>query len=376
VARGNEEWLDRLETDHDNLRLAVTHLLERARIADALRTCTALWRFWDVRSFAREGLDLLRAASDAATDEVSAPLRLTALFCAGVLADSCSDLEQARHFFERHLALTTEQGEPAAIGIANSNVGIIKMRLGNVADAIPLLEAAVHAMRDVKNPQALAMALANVGNAERVRRNFDAARARYAEAKEIFERIGDRVNVGWSMSHLGDLARDEGKVDEARASYRESVDIFGSLRHKRGLTSVLTDLGELLATQGMTLDARGCLEEALVQVADVGDQRAMLRVFEVFAMIASAQQEDDRAVRIAGAVAGLRDHLGAPLSAADRQRLQDRIASSLVRMEAASRDRAWRDGVAMSIEEVITYVTTVTVPPAVTAQAAAGATIV
>ena len=357
VQSGDDEWLDRLESDHDNLRAALAHLVERGLIADAIRTGVALWRYWEVRSYGREGVDQLGAALQLATSDLPASLRLTGLFAAGILADSCGDYERGRQYFKQHLALTEQGGDAAATSIARNNLGILMLRQGDVDGAIPLFEAASQAMRDVPNPQAMALGIANIGNAEKMRGNFVSARARYDEARDVFVRIGDRVNVAWSQSHLGDLARDEGNATEAREHYREGLAIFVSLAHKRGMASMLTDLGELVASQGDLLEARGLLEEALINVADLGDQRAMLRVFEVLAGVASAQLQDERAVCIAGAVAGLRDRLGAPLSDTDRNRLQGRVAASVVRLDAATRDRVWRNGLGMPIDEVIRFVT-------------------
>jgi tetratricopeptide (TPR) repeat protein len=365
VAMGEDTWLDRLECEHDNLRRAITHCCDSGHVDDALRVCNTLWRYWDARSYAREGADIIRGATEKMTDDIPVKLRLTTLFSGGVLADACGDYSESKRFFERHLALTETLGDAAATAMAGSNLGIIKLRQGEVDEAIPLFEAGARAMREVGNIQAMALGIANIGNAEQMRRNFDVARARYEEAKEALEAIGDRINVAWSLSHLGDLSRAEGKPEDARAFYREGLAIFVSLGHKRGMASIFTDLGELVATHGDLSEARGLLEEALVQVADMGDQRGMLRVFEIMAQVACRLEHDERAVRIAGAVAGLRDGLGAPMSNADRARLQERIAPAMLRLTADDRERVWRDGVMMSIDDMIRYVTRAPTPTAV-----------
>ena len=365
VGMGDDAWLDRLECEHDNVRKAIIWLSDHGGVDDALRMCNSLWRYWDARSYAREGADIIRSVTERMTDDVPPKLRLSALFSGGVLADACGDYAESKHFFERHLAITETLGDVAAIAMAGNNLGIIKLRQGEVDEAIPLFEVAARAMREVGNIQAMALGIANIGNAEQMRRNFDVARARYEEAKEAFDAIGDRINVAWSLSHLGDLARAEGAPEEARALYREGLAIFVSLGHKRGMATIFTDLGELVVSHGDLAEARGLLEEALVQVADMGDQRGMLRVFEIMAQVACRQEHDERAIRIAGAVAGLRDGLGAPMSNADRARLQERIASAMQRLGTDDTERVWRDGVLMTIDDVIRYVTRAPTPTAV-----------
>jgi predicted ATPase len=357
VAAGDEVWLDRLETDHDNTRQALQTLVAAGLYADALRCGVALWRYWETRSYARESLEWLRSTLRASEgSDVPVKLRLATLYSAGILADSCGDYPLGRQLFEEHLTLTETLNDPRATAIARGNVGIMLLRQGDPASALPHFQAGVDAMRAINNLQAAGMGLANVGNAQRALRQFDAARATYLESLDLFKQIGDGVNHAWSLSHLGDLARDSGDAEQARERYRESARSFADLRHKRGLASVLTDLGELETQAGNVLEARTCLEEALANVADLGDQRAMVRVFEVLAGAAAVAGLDTRALRLAGAVMGLREHLGAPLALAERQKLEGRIATAIERLGKSDSERAWTEGLAMTISDVLEFI--------------------
>jgi predicted ATPase/tRNA A-37 threonylcarbamoyl transferase component Bud32/predicted negative regulator of RcsB-dependent stress response len=353
ITEGNEQWLDRLEADHANIRATLDTLMEAGLASDALRTCVALWRFWETRSFAREGLERLRTTLSALPPDIPVKLRLAGLYAAGVLADSCGEYALGLELFEQHLELTDTLGDPHATAIARSNLGILMVRQGNPDDAIPLLRAALDAITAIGNHQAVGLGLANLGNAHRARRDFESARSAYEEAMRLFTATGDRVNAAWSSSHLGDLARDEAKVDEARTRYRQSIRSFADLHHKRGLASVLTDLGELEAQHGNTLDARVALEEALANAADLGDQRGMIRIIEVIAGVATQRELDEHALTLAGAVVGLRDRLGTPLSATERARLQGRVERSIARIGNEASERLWARGLGMSIEETL-----------------------
>jgi predicted ATPase len=52
---GQVAWLERLETEHDNLRVAMAWLLERGESEVAARLGWALWLFWGIRTHLAEG---------------------------------------------------------------------------------------------------------------------------------------------------------------------------------------------------------------------------------------------------------------------------------------------------------------------------------
>src|SRR5215211_1823569 len=49
------KWLERLEAEHDNLRAALSRILDRGEGAVALRLAPRLWRFWWLRGYPKEG---------------------------------------------------------------------------------------------------------------------------------------------------------------------------------------------------------------------------------------------------------------------------------------------------------------------------------
>ena len=358
VGKGDGAWLDHLEVEHDNLRAALDRLASTGHATDALRMALSLWRFWEARSLAREGLERLRTLLAATHVEHDPKLRMHALFAAGILADACGDYRVGRELFDEHLALTEQRGDARGATLARNNLAILLLRQGLADDAIPFFEQTVTALRETGDRSGVAMGLANIGNAECARRNYAAARERYAESLQLFREAHDEVNVAWALSHLGDVARDEGDATQAKARYREGIAAFQALGHWRGLAAVLVDLAELVAGEGELREARALLEDALTRVAEAGDQRGMLRVFEVMAGLATLGGADERALRLAGAVAGLRDALGAPLSDADRARIERRVLASVARIGQERSDAAWREGLAMAMEDVVRYVAT------------------
>src|SRR5439155_4154871 len=63
-------WLDRLEAEHANVRLAIDRALADGDAVGALRLTGAVWRYWAIRGHWTEGRRLLEAALELANDQV------------------------------------------------------------------------------------------------------------------------------------------------------------------------------------------------------------------------------------------------------------------------------------------------------------------
>src|SRR5262249_27772275 len=117
--RGAEQvaWLDRLETEYDNLQAALSwrdH--DRAGDAPRVRLAAALWRFWEVRGRIREGRGWLEGIL-AETGRASPAERARALNGAGNLARNLGDYARADEHHAEALALRRDIGDIRGVGI-------------------------------------------------------------------------------------------------------------------------------------------------------------------------------------------------------------------------------------------------------------------
>lgn len=91
-------WLDRLESEMDNLRAALEWSMEEEHVAEGLRLAGALWRFWDVRNHRNEGRERLAALLSHRGALSQTRERAKALYAAGSLADIQNDHATAGAF--------------------------------------------------------------------------------------------------------------------------------------------------------------------------------------------------------------------------------------------------------------------------------------
>ena len=132
------EWLDRMEVEHDNLRGALDLLEDLRETQLLLRLAGALWRFWGVRGYHREGMQRLEQAL--LTDDSATAARARALIGASALAVDVKDYERALRYADE--ALDLYRGVDDAWGIARATFfqGFVAIESGDFAGARPRFE--------------------------------------------------------------------------------------------------------------------------------------------------------------------------------------------------------------------------------------------
>jgi len=108
VSPEQAQWLERLEREHENLRAAVSWLIEQGEMEVALQLAASLWRFWWMHGHLREGRDLLEQLLAACGTNVTAPLRAKALLGTGMLLCEQGYFVQAEALCEDGLRLYRE----------------------------------------------------------------------------------------------------------------------------------------------------------------------------------------------------------------------------------------------------------------------------
>ena len=165
TSASQQACLDRLETEHDNLRCAlVWSCAVGGDAAGGLRLAGALWRFWYVRGYASEGRDWLRGLLATAPEERGAAARAKALNAAGALAWVQSDDKAAGMLFEQSLAIRRKLGDRQGIASSLGNLGAVALDHGNSPTATALYEESLAIQRELGDRWGIASSLNNLGD--------------------------------------------------------------------------------------------------------------------------------------------------------------------------------------------------------------------
>jgi ATP/maltotriose-dependent transcriptional regulator MalT len=183
----------------------------------------------------------------------------------------------------------------------------------------------------------------------------DAAEEHFNRARTIAEQSNDRVLVAMCGSHFGDVARARGDFTGARAAYENALAALRDLGDRFAAMLTLIDLGELLSDYGESQKGHDALVEAVDLARVLGNRPGIARILEVFARRAASRAEDERAVRLAGAAAGIRQRLGDVsdhFPSVDDLKRMGALDAARRAIGEASRS-ADREGRSMSLEQAI-----------------------
>jgi predicted ATPase len=354
--QGPEEtaWLERLDLEHDNMRAALSWMLELEEAEPGLRLAGALWQFWDMRGYCGEGRRWLEEAL--AKDGRASVARAKALEGVGWLADLQGDIDRAVAAAEEGLSLS------ARVKIESSVTASFLRMLGSAAyvhgnheQAARLYEESLALSREARDERGVASSLLQLGNVSGDRGNHEGAKTFYEEGLALSRKLDDKallasalISVGAEFLLQGDHERGAMLNEEAAELYRE--------RGNRGhLQYALDNLGWAALMRGDQQQADVLHRESLALSRQLGDKLVAAEALEGLACSASARGEAERVARLFGAAEALREAVGYRQEPREHALREPYLAATRPRLSEARWDAAWAEGRRLGFEEAIAY---------------------
>ncbi len=307
------QWLDWLETEHDNLRAALEWANTKHDESE-LRLVGALWLFWDLRGHWKEGRARLHAALDRRPG-ASPALKAKAMYPAALLAWRQRDHAQAE-------ALATES---------------------------------LQMCRAMPDEFGMACSLLVLGLVARRKERFQDAADRHAESLALFRKLKDDWGIVWSLRLLGIAKFYQGEVTASGELFRESLAISTVQRDLVGIAAAFQGLGRIAISQHSFDRATELLKQSLSSSHELGDRNATAEGLYLLGRVTADQQQYEQAVTLFAAAAALREMIGAPVSEpdpADYERVLERIERSV---GADVHAAAWARGHGMDEDDAVAY---------------------
>jgi len=255
--QGNEQrrWLDLVELEHDNLRAALEHAIAVGAVDHASRIAFALWRFWQIRGYLREGLTWAeRVLTLPAGDQT---LRLRALEAAGGLAYWMADLPPTQRYYGKAYELAAALGADAERAKSAYNFSFAYMfAVGKDHDrTLALLEEALAIYRKLGDRAGLGRTAFALGSLygegpDKTHDDYLKSKQLAHEALSEHRALGNRFDIAWDLHGTGFAALKLGELADAEKYWREAIQMFVDAADSSGIVLQLSNFAELAKARG------------------------------------------------------------------------------------------------------------------------------
>ncbi len=251
-----ERWLERLETELDNIRAALTWALESGHAEIGLQLADSLGRFWAIHDHPDEGRRWLELALDKA--RAAAPsTRASALAWASMMANIQGDAAAAQaHGTESHAIACALEHRSLMAGALYA-LGRAAQGRGDLAQAAEWLAGAADLWRAVGNPARAAYALDHLGSVASRQRGLERAVELATEALALHRTAGDERGTAVALLILADAAHEQGDHKRAAGLFAEAIGTFRSFGDTIGIAECLTGIASVAVATGRAHQAAG-----------------------------------------------------------------------------------------------------------------------
>jgi predicted ATPase/class 3 adenylate cyclase len=280
---GQLAWLDRLETEHGNVRATLSWLTHQGPVEHAVRLFSLTWRFWWLHGHAAEFAQLGEEIV-ANSGHLPPYQRALALTTTGFMLVANEDRARAEALFEQSLPLYRR-----ASG---------KLRL--------VLTAAVQGI--------LGQLAARCGDYSRASELLGQSQALLAELDDTeltgYARFEYLLFVCMVSNILGHVRLSQGDVDGAARLFANALAAGREGQDRLGVLVSLYNMAASCRAQGDLAGAAGHLKEGLALAAEAGDETSAAYYLEGMAAVASMQGNPERAVRLLTAASSMLESSG------------------------------------------------------------------
>jgi predicted ATPase len=396
-------WFDRLEQEHENVRAALSWLLERAMKAEekgkqqaeqALRMCAALHWFWCIRGYFREGQYFLEQAL-AVRQGVAPTIQARTLLSAGELAFFLDDYQRVETLAGESLALYRELADANGIAVALDMLGNIAWARGDYGVARSMLEEAEASFKVAGDIWKRCRCLTQLARILAVQSEYQQAHSLLEESLELYRTLDDRERIGWvlyllaqvlfaskgdlersynlteqsltllkeigfkpamayGLSLLGQLHLERGDLSVARQKIEESVALFREIGDRGGTAEAQIGLARVLRFQDDFPAAGHLYQESLTLLQEIHDKEFIPSCLEGLAAVKAEVGELVWATRLWGIAEAWREAIGTPIPPVYRTEYQRVVDAVRTQLDEETFAASWAEGRSMKLERVLT----------------------
>jgi predicted ATPase/DNA-binding XRE family transcriptional regulator len=347
-----EEWLERLESDHNNFRAALRWALDEGEHEIALGIAGALGRFWSLYGYLSEGRrwldEVMSRRSAAATAD-----RARVFQWAAALARKQDSYEEARDLYGSSLILYRELEDMAGTAEVLEHLAMLNVLQGDYDAGLRLSAEAMEMGRKLGDNYRLTRALymhsaAAIYSGDLERGESD-AREGLALAREMdnSELISACINAVALSLHW------QGKHEEAARLYDEALQRARMVNDLLNIAQILSNQAELALHMERCGEATDLYRQSLLTFIELGGTLGISEGVMGLAMVASCQGDGELSAVLHGAAEAMREEIGTPIPPFVRPIRDSYLQQARSLLNEAEWQAAWDRGAGMPHDEAV-----------------------
>lgn len=348
-------WLDRMDEERDNLRLALQYAIDCKRSESALRLIGATFSAWWILGPWSEGQRWIETVLAVASCKPSAP-RSKALMALGLFFFLQTDYLNSQKFLEQSIVIWESLENKFWYVFATAILGFVLHR-SNQPSASRVLREAVEMARVVNDKWLLAICLQTFGQHEFYQGNLSMGRAMTEESLELIHALGDHMIRGDVLGQLGEIADAEHDYPNALHWYQEGLAVARETGDMDTVTNLELDTGRVFQISGENDHAAYLFKDVLQVGLHIGKKSTVTGALLGLGVVAQARGDAERAVRLIAAGESLYDRLNSRvlMDPMDQAWLDEHIEAARADLGEEKFLTVREEGKSMTVEQAVSY---------------------
>jgi tetratricopeptide (TPR) repeat protein len=340
-----------LQASLDTLQ-AATEAGEAAACVEGLQLCGDLWLYWHIRGknlTAREYATFFLDADTGASPTVG---RAGAYITSGLASWTLGQFERANDEWAEayRIASELEADRELCVAALLQGVGLIGFDL---EAGLRCTTESIERSRALGFTWAEGFASTFNGVLNAVAGDLDTAQARYSQALEIQQRIGDEEGAGLSLGGLAQLASGRGDLVGALEHYRQSLAAYEAIGDRAEEARILSEIAWTQLRHEEPALARRTFLDSAQAYTDVASVRGVGLSLIGLAATEAVEHRPETAVQIAAAAEVYADQEGIVNVYSDEKPGRDFVERARAALSAADVARATEIGSKLTIREAL-----------------------
>jgi predicted ATPase/DNA-binding SARP family transcriptional activator len=283
-------WFQRLETEQDNLRAALSYVTEREDVEIGLGLAGALAPFWRMRGHWAEGRQWTTQVLALPGAAARTPARAKALAGAALLIETQGDSEAVQALYGEGLEISRECGDRLRSARILEALGDLARGEGRISTAESLYEACLALYRELEDRPGQASLLMRLGlMGVEARGDWRQIRALLEQSRALYQEMGDSWGVAAPTIGLSSVAATQEKdVEKAQRYAEECLSIYRRLGAPERIAVALQQLARVIMDQKPER-AWALLDEGIAVAGEIEDQPRVARLLCVQGLLARQQ---------------------------------------------------------------------------------------